>query len=88
MIQIIVLFAGGVIVGFLFNEAKIYQESQIKVYFASVCIAASILLIVLDLIVSVLGGMIIKSHGIKAARWLSAAIIFGFIGFKRIRCLQ
>ena len=88
IIQILAFVAGAIVVGFLFKEADIEDSSQIKTYFASVFISAGILLIILDLLITVIGIMLIKNRGIRAARCMSAAIIFGFIGFKRIRCLQ
>jgi hypothetical protein len=58
------------------------------VYFASVFIAVGVLLIIFDLLITLIGVSLIKNRGLSASRYLSAAIIFGFIGFKRIRCLQ
>ena len=73
--------------GFLFYYCQIWQEYQWKTFVIAYFIAIGFLMFIFDWAISIVAASLIKNGGIVGSRGLSTLIIYGFIGFNRIRCL-
>lgn len=73
---------------YLFYYVEITYVWEWKTYLISYFISVGFLMIVFDWLISIAASCLIKNKGIIASRGISAVIIYGFVGFNRIRCVQ